>query len=102
VGLGVRRTFGTLSDRTRPYGELALTGVGVADDVEGHSVTITGGSFQVGVGFERFLSRRSALDLGLEMGPGRLTNVTVDGDTSPIEAIGFTTIRLRAGFTFHP
>jgi hypothetical protein len=102
VGAGVRGSTATPAAKARPYFEAALVAVSLADDVEGHDVTFTGGSVQFGLGVEYFVSRTAALDVGMEVGPGKFTSASVDGESAPFEDLNFTSVRLNVGFTFHP
>lgn len=108
VDLGGRYSFGTAAQQLRPYAELALSGTAIADELlfEGqtYEVTYSGGALMIGGGLEYFVSRNAALDVGMQLGKGQLTTVTIDGEEveDDVEATDFTTVRLTVGFTFHP
>ena len=102
VGLGARASLGVTQAKLRPYFEGALVGVGVADDVEGSSVVLSGAALQGGMGLEYFVSRRLAVDGGLQVGPGSLSRATVDGDEVDFDSLNFTSVRFNLGFVFHP
>ncbi len=108
VDLGGRYSVGTSAQQLRPYVELALSGTAIADEllIEGqtYEVTYSGGALMIGGGIEYFVSRNSALDVGLQLGKGQLTTVTIDGEEveEDVDATDFTTVRLSVGFTFHP
>jgi opacity protein-like surface antigen len=102
VGLGVRGTFRGARAKLRPFVEGALMGVGAADTEDGSDVLISGGGLQVGGGLEYFFSRHVALDMGLTFGPGSFNKATVDGETSDIDKLNFTSSRFNLGVSFHP
>ncbi len=104
VDLGGRFSFGTSAAELRPYAELGLSGTAVSDEVaadnETVDVVLSGAGLLLGGGVEYFFSRRSALDVGLGLGKGRLTSAEVNGETAEeFEDLDFTTIRLNLGIT---
>lgn len=106
--LGLRYSFGTPGAQLRPYLEGGLSGTSVSvdfADVDGEDVNInlSGPGGFIGGGVEYFLNRAAALDAGMILGKGRLTDAEVEGeDVYGGEDLDFTTIRLAVGITFRP
>ena len=107
IDLGGRYSFAGANAALMPYVELGLSGTGITDEltIEGETfdVRYSGGGVLIGFGLEYFLNRNVALDGGLMLGKGRLTNFEIEGEPfDEAEDIDFTTIRMNFGLVFRP
>jgi opacity protein-like surface antigen len=106
VDLGGRYSFASGANAAlMPYVELGLSGTSIVDEltVEGETFDIaySGGGLLVGFGLEYFLNRSVAVDGGLMLGKGRLTNFEIDGESfDGAEDLDYTTVRMNLGLVF--
>ncbi|HEY7770141.1 outer membrane beta-barrel protein, partial [Longimicrobium sp.] len=108
IDLAGRYSFGAGPVPLRPYAELGLSGtaihdkLNIEDDIY-YDATYSGAGLLVGFGLEYFLNRNVALDAGLLLGKGRLTNFEIDGEPfDRTEDLDYTTVRMNLGFVFRP
>jgi hypothetical protein len=99
--LGARFIFGTPVKKFRPLAQVALTGAAAEIGISPNTIELSGGGLTLGGGFLYFLSQAWALDVGLDLTFGSLTevklnNVSVDTD------ITARTSRLNAGVRWYP
>lgn len=108
IDLGGRYSFGAGPVPLRPYAELGLSGTAIQDKLNldddiYYDATYSGGGLLVGFGLEYFLNRNVALDAGLLLGKGRLTNFEIDGESfDGAEDLDYTTVRMNLGFVVRP
>lgn len=108
LDLGGRYTFGSTAAALLPYAQVGFSGTGLGfqltDGTESGDIVFTGASLFLGGGLEYFFTPKAALNVGLDVGKGRFTAVSVDGgDPEDLdEEQDFTTSRLSIGVSFRP
>jgi hypothetical protein len=108
LDLGGRYTFGSTAAALRPFAEAGFTATGLGfeltDGTQSADVVFSGGGLFLGGGLEYFFTPKAALNVGLAVGKGRFTAVSVDGgDAEDLdEDQDFTTSRLSIGVSFRP
>ena len=108
LDLGGRYTFGTTAAALRPYAEAGFSGTGLGferpDGTQSADAVFSGAGLFLGGGLEYFFTPKAALNVGLAVGKGRFTAVTVDGGEAEDldEDQDFTTSRLSIGVSFRP
>ncbi|HEX8392334.1 MAG TPA: outer membrane beta-barrel protein [Longimicrobium sp.] len=101
--IGLRVSFRDAGRSWRPYLTAALSAVVTNDDVEGDEVSVSGAGLTVGGGGQYFLSRRLAVDAGLNATMGSFSTIEVNGDRDDLqEGIGFIHSRMHLGLSWHP
>ncbi len=101
--IGLRVSFRDAQRRWRPYLTAALSGVVTNDEADGDEISVSGAGLTVGGGGQYFLSRRVALDGGLNATMGSFSTIEVNGDRDDLpEGIGFIHSRMHLGVSWHP
>lgn len=99
--LGVRFTFGAPAKKFKPFAQVALTGAGAELEIGRNTIQLRGGGLTLGGGLLYFLSPAWALDAGLDLTFGNLTEVEVNNVTVDID-VNARTSRLNAGVRWYP
>jgi Outer membrane protein beta-barrel domain len=104
--LGVRYSFGAPSAAFRPFLQGAVSGRAVSFDMgsEG-TLDARGAGISAGGGLEYFVSRSVAIEAGLSVSFGELTEGRVGGSdwvNLDNDAINITTSRFDIGLSWHP
>lgn len=99
--LGARFTFGAPASQLKPFAQIALTGAGAELEIGRNTIQLRGGGLTLGGGLLYFLSPAWALDAGLDLTFGNLTEVEVNNLTADID-VKARTSRLNAGVRWYP
>ena len=103
VDFGARVSFGGDYRRTRPYLNLAFTGVSTSDEAEEGTVITSGAGLTVGGGLQYFYRRRWAFNLGGQLTTGAFESVDAGGDKEELaEGRAFSHVRVHVGVVWHP
>jgi outer membrane protein W len=106
IDLGGRYSFASGANAAlMPYVELGLSGTSIVDELtiegETYDVSYSGGGLLLGFGLEYFVNRNVAVDGGLMLGKGRLTNFEFEGEPfDDAEDLDYTTVRMNLGLVF--
>ncbi len=93
--------FGSTRSKFRPYLDVALTGRTAEYEVGPLDVEVSGGALTFGGGVKYFASRALALDLGLKLSGGELTQTSAGNLERDIEEDAASS-RLNFGIVWHP
>lgn len=107
VDLGLRFSFGGPQKSFVPWvmGAFTAQAAGATIPVTAtlsSDVTISGTGLTLGAGFDVFLTRTLALDLGLMATSGRFTDVSVGSISTSIDALDTRSGRLTLGLSWFP
>ena len=98
--LGARFNFRSQAKRWRPYAKAALTGIYAETEILGADIfSISGAGFTVGGGIAYFVSRKFAVDLGVDWSGVNFTEAELAGVKSDIEVEAVST-RVNLGVSF--
>lgn len=100
--LGVQYTFGSTVSKVRPYAEAGLLAIQTTVDIAGSDATFTGAGANFGGGVKYHFNLGLALDAGVRIGVGSLSEAEFLGETIEIEDGGLTSYRFNVGITWHP
>lgn len=104
--LGARFHFNEPKSFFRPYLDAGFAGRAIAVTITDPSgdveVEANGGGVSVGGGFQWFMSRTAAIDLGLRYVVGSFDEWKADGRTIPVGSIDATSAIVRLGISFWP
>lgn len=99
--LGARFTFGAPANKFRPFAQVALTGAGAEQEIGTTTIQLRGGGLTLGGGVLYFLSPAWAIDAGLDLTFGNLTEVEVNNISADID-VNARTSRLNGGVRWYP
>jgi opacity protein-like surface antigen len=99
--LGVTYNFGNSDRALVPYVEGAVGVRAIAYSTIAGDFQQLGTSFTLGGGVNYFLSRSTALQVGLNYTGGKFDNSTLDGDEVPDSGMSASGVRVMVGFTIH-
>jgi hypothetical protein len=105
VDLGARMNFGNEFMRMRPFINAALSAVMTTEDgeLEGETVTVSGGGLTVGGGFQYFYRYHWAMLLAVQATMGAFTEADTDEETIEFaEGFPYSHYRVQFGVNWHP
>jgi len=98
--LGARFNFRSMAKRWRPYAKAAVTGLYAETDILGNDIfSISGAGVTVGGGIAYFISRKFAVDAGLEFTGGSFSEAELAGLKNDID-VSATSTRFNLGMSF--